>query len=459
MATSKLKPIKKTLGKAIAYIIDPEKTAGGTLVSSFGCSVGTADIEMQMTAQKGSGIGERIAYHLMQSFSPDDDITPEKAHQLGMEFAQKVLKGKFEFVVATHIDKDHIHNHIIFNATSFYGKHNKYHTGDWEAEKRRIRRINDSICRANNLSVIENTSGQKGYECYEGRNGKKRKSWKETLRNDIDNAVKSAKSFDEFLQIMELEKDYKIARRGKFLRLHPPGYDENTYFRLGSKLGEAYTEEAIRDRIEHPENAYKYQTVISKGTSRRYVYKPNPNKINLIIDISKNIKARESLHYGQALVRSKLRKNVSAYDSRQLACTEKIKFLQDYKKYHNLYSAAMRAGAQSNFYKEHANEIVSFKASKMYFERIGENPDALNLSDLFAQYKELKQDKSADEKLYKEIQDEIKKLDVIRQNVEETLKIELVKKEDEKEQARRQMEEDSRNAPQDKNDKAGDIGY
>ena len=175
MATSKLKPIKKTLGKAIAYIIDPEKTAGGTLVSSFGCSVGTADIEMQMTAQKGSGIGERIAYHLMQSFSPDDDITPEKAHQLGMEFAQKVLKGKFEFVVATHIDKDHIHNHIIFNATSFYGKHNKYHTGDWEAEKRRIRRINDSICRANNLSVIENTSGQKGYECYEGRNGKKRK--------------------------------------------------------------------------------------------------------------------------------------------------------------------------------------------------------------------------------------------------------------------------------------------
>lgn len=494
MATSKLKPIKKTLGKAIAYIIDSEKTAGGTLVSSFGCSVGTADIEMQMTAQKGSGIGERIAYHLMQSFSPDDDITPEKAHQLGMEFAQKVLKGKFEFVVATHIDKDHIHNHIIFNATSFYGKHNKYHTGDWEAEKRRIRRINDSICRANNLSVIENTSGQKGYECYEGRNGKKRKSWKETLRNDIDNAVKSAKSFDEFLQIMELEKDYKIARRGKFLRLHPPGYDENTYFRLGSKLGEAYTEEAIRDRIEHPENAYKYQTVISKGTSRRYVYKPNPNKINLIIDISKNIKARESLHYGQALVRSnintlvktmnfliknnltttgefadyynsqmdtyeKLRKNVSAYDSRQLACTEKIKFLQDYKKYHNLYSAAMRAGAQSNFYKEHANEIVSFKASKMYFERIGENPDALNLSDLFAQYKELKQDKSADEKLYKEVRDEIKKLDVIRQNVEETLKIELVKKEDEKEQARRQMEEKARKAQQDKNDKSGDIGY
>lgn len=494
MATSKLKPIKKTLGKAIAYIIDSEKTAGGTLVSSFGCSVRTADIEMQMTAQKGSGIGERIAYHLMQSFSPDDDITPEKAHQLGVEFAQKVLKGKFEFVVATHIDKDHIHNHIIFNATSFYGKHNKYHTGDWEAEKRRIRRINDSICRANNLSVIENTSGKKGYECHENKKGKKRTSWKEILRTDIDDAIKSAKSFDEFLQIMELEKDYKIARRGKYLRLHPPGYDEDTYFRLGSKLGEAYTEEAIRDRIEHPENAYKYQTVISKGTSKRYVYKPNPNKISRIIDVSKNSKAKESPYYAQALTGINintlahtmnfmiehnittpeefadyynsrlteyelLRKNIKLNDTKQLAYSEKINFLQNYKKYRNLYSAAMRAGAKSNFYKEHTNEIVAFESAKLYFERVGENPDEMSLADLFAKYKELKQNKLAEEKLYKDIQGEIKRLDAIRQNIEDTLKIELIQKEDESEQARRQMEEDARNTQQDKNDKSGDIGY
>ncbi|MBD5469918.1 MAG: relaxase/mobilization nuclease domain-containing protein [Lachnospiraceae bacterium] len=494
MATSKLKPIKKTLSKAISYIIDPNKTAAGSLVSSFGCGIGTADIEMQMTAQKGNGIGDRVAYHLMQSFSPDDDITPEKAHQIGMEFAQKVLKGKFEFVIATHIDKDHIHNHIIFNAVNFYD-HKKYHTGVWEKEKKRIRRINDDLCKKNNLSVIENTSGRKGYECHERKkSSSSKRSWKDIIRNDIDEVIKIAKSFDEFLQIMESEKNYKIARRGSFLRVHPPGYDDDTYYRLSKKLGEAYTEEAIRDRIEHPGNAYKYQTIISKGTSKRYVFKPNPNKINHIIDISKNKKAKESSHYEQALVRSNidtlnrtmnflikhnlstpnqfadyynskmeeyelLRKSVKSSDNRQLACSEKIKFLQNYKKYHNLHSAAMRAGTKSNFYKEHVNEIILFESSKMYFERIDENPDEMNLADLFAKYKEIKQDKLDDEKLYEAIQAEIKELDVIRKNVEDTLKIELIHKEDEAEQIRRQSEENARNTEQDKNDKSGDIGY
>lgn len=493
MATSKLKPIKKTLGKAITYIIDPDKTDGGSLVSSFGCSVGTADIEMQMTAKEGSGIGDRIAYHLMQSFSPDDDITPEKAHELGMEFAQKVLKGKYQFIVATHVDKDHIHNHIIFNATSFYGKHNKYHIGVWEDEKKRIRRINDKICRENNLSVIENTSGRKGYEPYERTGKTKNKSWKNLLRTDIDDAISTAKSFDEFIQIMELEKGYAAERRSGLLRLHPPGYDEDTYYRLSKKLGEAYTEEAIRERIEHPEeSALKYKTIISKETgktagqinepktkspasNKRYVYKPNPDKINSIIDISKNAKAKESLQYSQALVRAnintftktmnflikhnaetpetfsayyhsktaeyeRLRKGMKAREDKMFGCSEKIKFLQDYKKYHNLYFAAIRAGAQSNFYKAHSDEILKFEISKMYFERIGENPDELNLSNLFNQYKELKQNKAADQKIYDSIKTELKELDVIRKNLEDTLKLEFVHEQDEEKRIQRQNE-------------------
>jgi len=502
MATSKLKPIKKTLDKAIAYIIDFEKTAGGSLVSSFGCGIGTADIEMRMTAQKGSGAGDRIAYHLMQSFSPDDDITPEKAHQLGMEFAQKVLKGKFEFVIATHIDKDHIHNHIIFNAVSYYD-HKKYHTGVWETEKKRIRRINDKICRANNLSVIENTSGRKGYE--------KGKSWgQDAIRAAIDDAISNAGNYDEFIQIMEME-GFKYIHGNKYDEIIPPGKSKAKRLKAGT-LGEAYTREAIADRIAHPEeSALKYKTIISKGSrntdipknepkaksatsGKRYVYKPNPNKINLIIDISKSIKAKESPYYEQALVRSNintlvktmnflikhnittpnefadyynskmteyelLRKSVKSGGNRQLACSEKIKFLQNYKKFHNLYAAAMRAGSKSNFYKEHVNEIILFESSKMYFERIGENPDEMSLADLFTKYKELKQDKLADEKLFETIQAEIKKLDVIRKNVEDTLNIELIHKEDKAEQIRRQSEESARTAAQDKDDKSGDIGY
>lgn len=502
MATSKIKPIKKTLSRAIAYIIDPNKTADGSLVSSFGCGIGTADIEMQMTAQKGNKIGDRVAYHLMQSFSPDDDITPEKAHELGMEFAQKVLKGKFEFIIATHIDKDHIHNHIIFNAVNFYD-YKKYHTGIWEKEKKRIRKINDDLCKENNLSVIENTSGRKGYE--------KGKSWGEdTIRAAIDDAISNARSYDEFIQILEME-GFKYLHGNKYDKIIPPGKSKAIRLR-DSTLGEAYTRESIAERIEHPEeSALKYQTVISKGTKesdsqksakktktatsgKRYVYKPNPNKINLIIDISKNIKAKESPHYEQALVRNNintlvktmnflikhdlktpnefadyynskmteyklLRKSATSGGKKLLMHSEKIKFLQNYKKYHNLYLAATRAGVKSKFYKEHINEIVLFETSKMYFDHIGENPDELNLTDLFAEYKELKQDKYADETLYKEILSEIKVLDTIRKNVEDTLKIELIHKEDEAEQIRRQNEDDTRNTEKDTESKSGDITY
>lgn len=127
MATSKLGTITKTLRKAIDYMVNPEKTKDGTLVYTHGCSVETADLEMELTAKQGTGRGDRIAYHLIQSFAPDDDITPEKALELGIEYAKRVTGGKYEFVVSTHIDKEHIHNHIIFNAVD-YVNHRKYHS-------------------------------------------------------------------------------------------------------------------------------------------------------------------------------------------------------------------------------------------------------------------------------------------------------------------------------------------
>ncbi len=485
MATTKIKPIRKTLDKALAYIIDGEKTANGSLVSSYGCGVGTADIQMRLTAKQGSGRGNRIAYHLMQSFSPDDNITPEQANKIGVEFAQKVIKGKYEFVVATHIDKGHIHNHIIFNATNFYD-YTKYHYG--AGERDRIREISDNLCRENNLSVIERTSGAKGKTWYES---KKKRSWKDIARMDIDDAISQAKTFDEFLQIMELEKDYTIAQRGSFLRLHPPGYEK--MFRLDAhNLGNAYTEEAIKDRIEHPENADKYKTVISKNTKenaesekkentteskkdgarkdagetkKKQVCKPDPRRINLIVDISKNLKAQESAGYEQALIRSNIntlvktmnfliKNNLKTADdfgnyysgkmaeyklihddtknceNKMFASSEKIKFLQNYKKYHNLYMTAKRADANSKFFREHQDEITLFEASRLYFEHIGENPDELNLSDLFEAHKALNEDKAQTEKVFKSIKKELKELDIIRQNVEETLGINLVEKEE-----------------------------
>jgi len=118
MAVTKTHPIKSTLKAAIDYICNPEKTDGKLLVSSYGCAAETADIEFSWTRRHAIGKGTNLGRHLIQAFQPGE-VTPEQAHEIGMELAKEILGGKYEFVLTTHIDKDHVHNHMIFNAVSF----------------------------------------------------------------------------------------------------------------------------------------------------------------------------------------------------------------------------------------------------------------------------------------------------------------------------------------------------
>lgn len=127
MAITKIHAIKSTLGKALAYIENPDKTDGQMLVSGYNCEPQTASINFEMTAvlaHKARNLKRKrstnLAYHLIQSFSPEDAVTPEQAHELGKKLAFEYTGGKYEYVVATHIDKGHIHNHIMINAVSFY---------------------------------------------------------------------------------------------------------------------------------------------------------------------------------------------------------------------------------------------------------------------------------------------------------------------------------------------------
>lgn len=113
MATTKIREIHQTLGKAISYICNPDKTKGMLLVDSFRCSPETAVAQMELTASYGTGLGNRKAYHLIQSFDPDDDLTPEKALEIGKQYADLVTGRKYEYVIATHNDRKHLHNHII----------------------------------------------------------------------------------------------------------------------------------------------------------------------------------------------------------------------------------------------------------------------------------------------------------------------------------------------------------
>ena len=252
MAYIKIFPIKVTDKKALDYITNPDKTDEKLLVSSFGCSPETADLEFALTRENakknGMDKGNNLAFHLIQSFKPGE-VDAETAHRLGQQFANEVLKGKYEYVISTHVDKDHIHNHIIFNASSFVTNH-KYVSNKRSYHK--ICRISNRICQENGLATSMPT-GEKGKSYKENMEYHRGTSWKAKLRVSIDKAIWSSINYDEFLQKMQLS-GYEI-RQGKNLSFRAPEQKNFTYIK---SLGSYYTEENVRLRLE--KNRYKAKT-------------------------------------------------------------------------------------------------------------------------------------------------------------------------------------------------------
>lgn len=483
MATSKIKAIKSTLKKAIEYIANPLKTDEGQLVYSHGCSVETADLEMELTAKQGTGRGDRIAYHLIQSFSPDDDISPEKALELGIEYARKVTGGKHEFVVTTHVDKDHIHNHIIFNSVD-YVNHRKYHSN--KKDKYRIRDINDEICKANDLSVLPKYDAKRKFK-HEDIHRKEKTVWQNKLGLTIDQAIPTAASFEDLLFSLEME-GYEI-KRGKYISFRAPGQER---FTRAKTIGDNYTEEAIRERI-----ANKDKELIPEATqnvSQTPQAKPekqsqgqrqqtsqmkafSTKRINLLVDISKNIKAQQSKGYEQALVRSNIntmvktmnflishklttsedfeiyaegknaefslyRKDINRIEGELLDLSEKIKFTQNYKKNVSVFYESKRAKDPAAFAREHEDQLVLFKASEIYFERKQLKPKEINLTELFERYKELKAEKEALFKKSNLLKKEIRELEVVAENIEKACGMDITNREDTPEKRKREKEQD-----------------
>ena len=187
MAITKIHSIKATLNLSLEYICNEEKTDGKFFVSSFGCEAETADLEFDFTrraAEGKQGKSTVLAHHLIQAFDPEDNVTPEQAHQLGIELAGKLLKNNHEYVIATHIDKGHIHNHIIFNSVNFNtGLTFHYEQNRGAKVFLRIQKMNDEICREHQLSTIDKKSKNKGKGHYEWEQDNKGTSWKSTLKH------------------------------------------------------------------------------------------------------------------------------------------------------------------------------------------------------------------------------------------------------------------------------------
>ena len=294
MAVTKIHPIEKTLYLALDYIMNEDKTDEKILISSFACNPKTAHLEFEQTKKECNSKAKILARHLIQAFAPGE-TTPEQAHQIGLELCERILQGKYEYVLTTHIDKGHLHNHILFNNVSF-------ETGKaYQSNKRsyhQIRTVSDDLCRENGLSVID--ENYKKFKSRYSANGKsymeytefkRGTSWKNKLQIAIDKAVLKSKTYEEFLKTME-GFDYEI-KIGKYLSFrHKDKRDKGRFTRAkASTLGENYTKERIKERIKDPNKHHIY-------ANQEYHYeKCSYKKPDTIVDMKNNEKVKSSKGY------------------------------------------------------------------------------------------------------------------------------------------------------------------
>ena len=248
MAITKIHPIKSTLNLSIKYILNSDKTDKNILISTYMCNEKTAHNQFLNIRKLNNINGTVLARHLIQSFFPNE-VTPEKAHEIGKSLCKGILKDQYEYVLSTHIDKNHIHNHIIFNNVSFV-------TGKcYQSNKKtyhKIRSISYKLCKENNLSVVDEFYEKykkkfkiKGKSHYEYSHYKKGTSWKSKLQFSIDKAIEKSNTWKEFIKTME-RYGYEI-KFGKHIAFK---HKDKERFTRSKIIGEDYTEENLRKRIK-----------------------------------------------------------------------------------------------------------------------------------------------------------------------------------------------------------------
>ena len=422
------------MSKAIAYILNPEKTDEKLLVSSYGCASETAAREFEWTRkiaeQKGMNPVRIIARHVIQSFEIGE-VTPELAHEIGKQFADEILGGKYEYVLTTHIDKDHVHNHLIFNAVDFVG----YHA--YKSYKRiyyDMREVSDRLCKENGLSVIP-PSQNKGMGYKEYTEAKRGTSWKQKLKQTIDRIVITAKDYDDFLRLMQ-EAGYEI-KTGKYISFRAKGQER---FTRSKTIGENYTEERIKERI-------------AGRTPRRSQRQTTPKGISLIGDIQERIRlidsrgyeykakltilkeAARTLNYlteNSLLQYADLEKKVedvhSSYDrtGKELKGVEArlrevqplIKNISNYQRLKPVYDAFQKAKDKPGFKAKHEAELVIFEAARSTLLAMQGDEKLPSLKTLQAEQQRLLEEQ---QRLYDErakLKKEVKQIETIKSNVD-----------------------------------------
>ena len=434
------------------YDQNPEKTQNGELVSSYMCSPDSAAEEFEISKQLYYQITGRsqpknrdiIMYRIIQSFKPGE-VTPEEANRIGYELAMKFTGGKHQFVVSTHTDKEHIHNHIEFNSTNLDCDGKFQNVKD---SYRILRRLNDEICRAHGLSVIEEP-GNDAKEPGEARAMRYGDSHKEQLRQTIDHILPLCQSFEDFLTRMQAE-GYEI-KQGKYLAFRAPGQKR---FTRTFRLGTAYTVDALRERCGRQYGNVGEARTPAKAKNR---IARLGRKVNLLVDIQEKIAAGKGAGYVQWAKTFNLKEaartlnflvdnNLTDYDELVAKAEQagkafdessrKIKKLEarmteiaqlkthiiNYAKTRNVYAEYKKSRNKPEFLATHAQEITQHEAAKKAFDALGGKPIP-KVAQLSKEYNTLLEQKKQEYEQYRKYRQQMLDLQAAKQNVDRILGI------------------------------------
>ena len=425
----------KTLLSCLAartdYAMDKDKTADGELVSSYECAPQTAAEEFVLSKkiyfQKTGREQENdiIAYQFRQSFKPGE-VTAEEANRIGYEFAERFLKGRHAFIVCTHINRRHIHNHVIWNSTTL--DCSRKFRNFWNSTKA-VRRLSDTICMEHGLSVIENPA-RNGMTYDKWLGGSAKGSNREILRKAIDDVLtKKPQNMDEFLRLLE-EKGF-IAKRGKHITLKHENFKKA--IRMGS-LGDGYTEEDIR------------AVLLGK---RKHVQR---QRSNLLIEIDSKLRMNKTtakirnlklmaqtinyLREHGLLDLAELQRKTADVTAKYHELSDKIKSAEarmkeiseikmqiiTYMRTREVYDSYRKSGYSMTYYAEHESEILLHKAAKKAFDEwnLKKLPTVKSLN---AGYMELVRQKKTLYAEYSAVRSEMRELLIHKSNVEKILGI------------------------------------
>lgn len=464
MATTKIFPITATEGKALAYIADPEKTDHGRLIFTSGCSDDPhqASRDFEEVRRSGTGLNRVLSQHVVQSFAPGE-ITPERALQMGKELCERFLKNQYQYFLAVHTDKNHIHLHCIFNNVNMFDgrtfeTHENRRTTQKDRSFQKLRDISDELCREHCLSVIENPETAKGKSYFEWDMNRQGLSWKARLKFAIDQVVKESENFEDFLEKCKAHgilADYNPERKIdlKFMLEEQKISNPKAKFTRAKTLGWYYETNQIERRIDMYKGVISYtpKTKIIETASekfqtsaglRKWADKQNMKEVSRAINILTKYQIRETelenKTFSTCAGMGALSEQLNALNTRIEDLNAKLKTVRNFQKY-KVFMDELKtlSGRQRTKYRnDHRDELRIYDklAGQLHeWYPSGQVPSAENLEK---KRNALIHERSEKNEKYKSLKSTVSELNYARQALADYLKNErnnqeLRKKKDE----------------------------